>query len=83
MLNVIVADMAATLDFYQRLGIAVPGDPAAAHVQLKMPGSAWSWTRPSRPGCGTPAGAPTRPAPGWSSGSCWPAGRRSMTATRR
>ena len=38
MLNVIVADMAATLDFYQRLGIAVPGDPAAAHVQLKMPG---------------------------------------------
>ena len=38
MLNVIVADMAATLDFYQRLGIAVPRDPAGAHVQLKMPG---------------------------------------------
>jgi uncharacterized glyoxalase superfamily protein PhnB len=38
MLNVIVADMAASLDFYQRLGIAVPGDAAAAHVQLKMPG---------------------------------------------
>ena len=38
MLNVIVADMAASLDFYQRLGIAVPGDAATAHVQLKMPG---------------------------------------------
>jgi catechol 2,3-dioxygenase-like lactoylglutathione lyase family enzyme len=40
MLNVVVRDMAASLDFYRRLGIAVPapGDPADAHVQLKMPG---------------------------------------------
>ena len=40
MLNVIVRDMAASLDFYRRLGIAVPGpgDGSAAHVQLKMPG---------------------------------------------
>jgi uncharacterized glyoxalase superfamily protein PhnB len=38
MLNVVVQDMAATLDFYQRLGIAVPADAAAAHVQLRMPG---------------------------------------------
>jgi catechol 2,3-dioxygenase-like lactoylglutathione lyase family enzyme len=40
MLNVIVADMAASLDFYRRLGIAVPepGDGGGAHVQLKMPG---------------------------------------------
>ncbi len=40
MLNVIVRDMAASLDFYQRLGIAVPGpgDNIGAHVQLKMPG---------------------------------------------
>jgi catechol 2,3-dioxygenase-like lactoylglutathione lyase family enzyme len=40
MLNVIVRDMAASLDFYRRLGIAVsaPGDSAGAHVQLKMPG---------------------------------------------
>ena len=40
MLNVIVRDMAASLDFYQRLGIAVPGsgDGPGAHVQLKMPG---------------------------------------------
>jgi catechol 2,3-dioxygenase-like lactoylglutathione lyase family enzyme len=39
MLNVVVRDMTASLDFYRRLGIAVPapGD-AAAHVQLKMPG---------------------------------------------
>lgn len=40
MLNVIVRDMAASLHFYQRLGIAVPrpGDGAGAHVQLKTPG---------------------------------------------
>src|SRR5262245_32809485 len=40
MLNVVVGDMAASLDFYRRLGIAVPGDPdsAGAHLQLTMPG---------------------------------------------
>ena len=40
MLNVVVRGMAASLDFYRRLGIAVPapGDAADAHVQLKMPG---------------------------------------------
>lgn len=38
MLNVIVADMAASLDFYQRLGLAVPRPGDGAHVQLKMPG---------------------------------------------
>ena len=40
MLNVVVGDMAASLDFYRRLGIAVPAsaDPPGAHVQLKMPG---------------------------------------------
>jgi uncharacterized glyoxalase superfamily protein PhnB len=40
MLNVVVGDMVASLDFYRRLGIAVPapGDAAGAHVQLKMPG---------------------------------------------
>jgi uncharacterized glyoxalase superfamily protein PhnB len=38
MLNVIVQDMAASLDFYQRLGIAIPGEAAGDHVQLKMPG---------------------------------------------
>jgi uncharacterized glyoxalase superfamily protein PhnB len=40
MLNLVVADMAASLAFYRRLGIAVPKgqDLAAAHVQLKMPG---------------------------------------------
>ena len=40
MLNLFVADMAASLDFYRRLGIAVPAgrDAAAAHVQLRMPG---------------------------------------------
>lgn len=39
MLNVVVADMAASLDFYRRLGAAVPGGRAAdAHVQLRMPG---------------------------------------------
>ena len=40
MLNLVVADMAASLAFYRRLGIAVPKsqDAATAHVQLRMPG---------------------------------------------
>ncbi len=40
MLNVVVADMPASLDFYRRLGIAVPGGEVAAggHVQLRTPG---------------------------------------------
>jgi uncharacterized glyoxalase superfamily protein PhnB len=40
MLNVVVADMAASLDFYRRLGVAVPEGESAGdvHVQLRMPG---------------------------------------------
>jgi uncharacterized glyoxalase superfamily protein PhnB len=40
MLNLVVADMAASLDFYARLGVAVAGgaDAAGPHVQLRMPG---------------------------------------------
>jgi uncharacterized glyoxalase superfamily protein PhnB len=39
MLNVVVADMAASLDFYRRLGAAVPAAVTAdPHVQLRMPG---------------------------------------------
>jgi uncharacterized glyoxalase superfamily protein PhnB len=39
MLNVVVSDMAASLDFYRRLGVAVPeGEEASPHVQLRMPG---------------------------------------------
>ena len=40
MLNVVVRDMAAALDFYRRLGVAVPDSRAGAdnHVQLRMPG---------------------------------------------
>jgi uncharacterized glyoxalase superfamily protein PhnB len=40
MLNLVVGDMPASLDFYRRLGVAMPegGDAAGAHVQLKMPG---------------------------------------------
>src|SRR5215472_5374452 len=40
MLNLVVGDMAASLDFYRRLGVAVPEDKHAVdvHVQLKMPG---------------------------------------------
>jgi uncharacterized glyoxalase superfamily protein PhnB len=39
MLNVVVGDMAATLEFYRRLGVTVPEDVAASgiHVQLRMP----------------------------------------------
>ncbi|MGH8999564.1 MAG: VOC family protein [Acidimicrobiia bacterium] len=41
MLNVVVADMARSLDFYARLGAAetVGEDPSSAHVQLRMPGN--------------------------------------------
>ena len=40
MLNVIVGDMRATLDFYRQLGVTVPGpgEEIGAHVQLRMPG---------------------------------------------
>jgi catechol 2,3-dioxygenase-like lactoylglutathione lyase family enzyme len=40
MLNLVVQDMPASLDFYRRLGAAVPAgeDTAGAHVQLRMPG---------------------------------------------
>jgi catechol 2,3-dioxygenase-like lactoylglutathione lyase family enzyme len=40
MLNLVVTDMAASLDFYRRLGVAVTGgqDTAGARVQLRMPG---------------------------------------------
>jgi hypothetical protein len=40
MLSVVVGDMPASLDFYHRLGIAVPGGEVAAggHAQLRMPG---------------------------------------------
>jgi uncharacterized glyoxalase superfamily protein PhnB len=40
MLNVVVVDMAATLDFYRALGVAVPDgeDASGDHVQLPMPG---------------------------------------------
>jgi catechol 2,3-dioxygenase-like lactoylglutathione lyase family enzyme len=40
MLNIIVSDMAATVEFYRRLGV-VTGDGqdlSGAHVQLRMPG---------------------------------------------
>jgi len=40
MLNVVVGDISASLDFYRRLGIVVPDgeDTTGAHVQLRMPG---------------------------------------------
>ncbi len=39
MLNLIVGDMAASLDFYRRLVVTADGtDTSAAHVQLRMPG---------------------------------------------
>jgi catechol 2,3-dioxygenase-like lactoylglutathione lyase family enzyme len=39
-LNLVVADMPASLDFYRRLGVAVPDgeDEAGPHVELSMPG---------------------------------------------
>jgi catechol 2,3-dioxygenase-like lactoylglutathione lyase family enzyme len=41
MLNLVVTDLPASLDFYRRLGVAVPGagpDAEGPHVQLRMPG---------------------------------------------
>jgi len=40
MLNVVVRDMAASLDFFRRLGVAVPDgvESSEAHVQLRLPG---------------------------------------------
>lgn len=40
MINMVVGDMAASLDFYRRLGIVVSEgeDSAEAHVELRMPG---------------------------------------------
>jgi len=39
MLNVVVGDMAASVEFYRRLGVPVPdgADPTSVHVQLRMP----------------------------------------------
>jgi uncharacterized glyoxalase superfamily protein PhnB len=39
MLNVVVRDMAASLEFYKRLGVTEPDvdDPPGSHVQLKTP----------------------------------------------
>ena len=39
MLNVVVRDMAASVEFYRRLGVAVPADldGAGDHAQLRMP----------------------------------------------
>ncbi|MGH9211961.1 MAG: VOC family protein [Acidimicrobiales bacterium] len=39
MLNVVVTDMTASLEFYRRLGVVVPDgtDSSEAHVQLRMP----------------------------------------------
>ncbi len=39
MLNVVVRDMAASVEFYRRLGVVVPGeaDLSSVHVQLRMP----------------------------------------------
>jgi len=52
MLNVVVGDMAASLEFYRRLGIDVPdGEDDSPHVQVP------AGRRPS-----TPSGAPASPS---------------------
>ena len=84
MLNLVVADMAASLAFYRRLGIAVPEgqDAAAAHVRLRMPGGvSLELDTADRRGFGTPAGAPIPRACAWSSGSRCRPGRPSTSGT--
>jgi catechol 2,3-dioxygenase-like lactoylglutathione lyase family enzyme len=38
MLNLVVSDMAASLDFYRRLGVITPDGEPGSHLQLRMPG---------------------------------------------
>jgi len=38
MLNLIVGDLPASLEFYRRLGVVLPEDASGPHVQLRMPG---------------------------------------------
>jgi catechol 2,3-dioxygenase-like lactoylglutathione lyase family enzyme len=38
MLNVVVRDMAASVDFYRRLGAGVPEEASGPHTQLPLPG---------------------------------------------
>jgi uncharacterized glyoxalase superfamily protein PhnB len=40
MLNIVVADMAASMEFYRRLGVTLPEstDASGPHVQLRTPG---------------------------------------------
>jgi len=83
MLNLVVADMAASLAFYRRLGTAVPEgqDAAAIQVQLRMPGGSSSTPR-KRCAVGTPTAAPTRRAHAWSTDSRRRPGMRSTSVTR-
>ncbi len=37
-LNLLVEDMAASLDFYRRLGVTTAGEEGEPHVELSMPG---------------------------------------------
>jgi uncharacterized glyoxalase superfamily protein PhnB len=37
-LNIVVADMAASLAFYQRLGLAPDGSPDSEHAEASLPG---------------------------------------------
>lgn len=37
-LNLLVDDMAASLDFYRRLGAGTPGDESGPHAELSLPG---------------------------------------------
>jgi catechol 2,3-dioxygenase-like lactoylglutathione lyase family enzyme len=37
-LNLLVEDMAASLDFYRRLGVATAGEESGPHAELSLPG---------------------------------------------
>ena len=37
-LNLLVEDMAASLDFYRRLGVGTPDEEGGPHVELSLPG---------------------------------------------
>jgi len=64
MLGLIVQDMGQSLEFYRRLGLAVPaGSDAKTHVSIKMD-SGLTLFLDSRPSAwDKPAGTPTPPGP--------------------
>ena len=65
-LNLLVEDMAASLDFYRRLGLATADEDGGPHAELSLPGGlSLELDTMSRPGSGTRGFGLTRRAAAW------------------